>query len=180
MCLLRHSDPEGQAAHGLVPFVIVAQVGALQFTLHRQLGVEVPLGQEQLDGDHRLHVVGLEETPQPLQAAVRLLLDRLLTHVSLFSVIREKHFIQPSLVGEILHLEVGVALAERERERETGSQSGADAPAQVDDGGYLGGAADVRVPLWLQSHHLWTHGGSHLGFYHWLHVTVATHVRGSF
>lgn len=61
-CLLRHSDPEGHASHGLVPLVVVPQVCPLQLTLHRQLGVVVPPGQEQLDGHHRLDVVGLEET----------------------------------------------------------------------------------------------------------------------
>ena len=58
--LLHHLDPEGDAAQELVPFVVVAQVGALHPALHRQLLVVVLLGEQQLHGHQRLHVILLQ------------------------------------------------------------------------------------------------------------------------
>lgn len=55
--LLHHLDPEGDAAQKLVPFVVVAQVGALYPALHRQLLVVVVLGEQQLYSHQGLHVI---------------------------------------------------------------------------------------------------------------------------
>ena len=58
--LLHHLDPEGDAAQELVPFVVVAQVGALYPALHRQLLVVVLLGEQQLHSHQGLHVILLQ------------------------------------------------------------------------------------------------------------------------
>lgn len=84
--LLRNFDPEGDAAQELVPFVVVAEVGALYAALHGQLLVVVLLGEQQLHRHQRLHVI----------------------LVGFPAVIGEIHLIDATLTGEIVHLDWAV------------------------------------------------------------------------
>lgn len=58
---LDHRNPEGDAAQELVPVVVVAEVGALDPALQRQLPVVVLLGEQQLDSHQGLHVILLHQ-----------------------------------------------------------------------------------------------------------------------
>ena len=54
--LFWHLDPESDTTHELVPVVVITQVWAFDFTLDCLLHVIIFFSQQELHGDHRLHV----------------------------------------------------------------------------------------------------------------------------
>lgn len=120
--LLHHLDPEGDAAQELVPFVVVAQVGALYPALHRQLLVVVLLGEQQLHSHQGLHVILLQSCKGDGHLSITRPCEDIRghdltggrsTYMGSLAVVGEVHLINAPLNGEILHLDRGLFLQGR-------------------------------------------------------------------